>query len=148
MLPRRLCEDLCSLNPAVERYSFSVVFEMDKNGVTIGEPWYGRGVIQSCAKLSYEHAQAMLDNPDGTLDAENYPEITCGFNLDDVRTAVLKLNQIALKLREKRFDNGSIRIDQTKIGFTWDQEQGNNVYENIHVFSSLNHRFRFLKTTC
>lgn len=57
MLPRRLCEDLCSLNPDVERFSFSVVFEMDLEGNVIGTPWYGRGVIVSAAKLSYEHAQ-------------------------------------------------------------------------------------------
>lgn len=122
MLPRRLCEDLCSLNPDVERFSFSVVFEMDQNGKIIGKPWYGRGIIMSAAKLSYEHAQYFLDNPTGEIDTALFPPISCGFSLSDIRTAVLNLNTLALKLRQNRFGNGAIRIDQVKIGFTWDAE--------------------------
>jgi len=122
MLPRRLCEDLCSLNPDVERCTFSVVFEMDDKANRVSEPWYGRGIMKSCAKLSYENAQYFLDNPNEELDASAFPEVTCGFKLDDLRICVQNLNNLALHLRQKRTDNGSVRIDQTKIGFTWDTE--------------------------
>ena len=56
MLPRLLCEDLCSLNPAEDRLAFSVVWTLDEEGRVYDE-WFGRTVIRSCTKLAYEHAQ-------------------------------------------------------------------------------------------
>ena len=62
MLPRVLCEQLCSLNPGVDRLAFSVIFTMTPGGDLTGdEPWYGRSVIHSCAKLDYATAQRMID---------------------------------------------------------------------------------------
>ena len=58
MLPNILCEDLCSLNPDVERLTFSVVWRMNENA-EIQDEWFGRSVIKSCAKLAYEHAQVI-----------------------------------------------------------------------------------------
>ena len=122
MLPRRLCEDLCSLNPSVERFSFSVVFEMTPKAEIVGEPWYGRGIIKSCTKFAYENAQKFIEHPTGPIDQSAFPEVTDGWNLENVRECVLDLNTIAKQLRKKRVDNGSVRIEQTKIGFTWDEE--------------------------
>ena len=53
MLPRLLCENLCSLNPDVERLAFSTFFEMTEKGILVENQkvWYGRTVIKSCAKL-------------------------------------------------------------------------------------------------
>lgn len=56
MLPRLLCEQLCSLNPGVDRYTFSVEWELTPEG-TIVSQWIGRSLICSCAKLAYGHAQ-------------------------------------------------------------------------------------------
>ena len=50
MLPRDLCEVLCSLNPGVERLTFSVVWEMDENGVILKET-FGRSFIRSVRKI-------------------------------------------------------------------------------------------------
>ena len=50
MLPRRLCEDLCSLNPQVDRCAFSVVWELSPDGQVLDE-WFGRTVIRSCWKV-------------------------------------------------------------------------------------------------
>ena len=60
MLPRLLCEDLCSLNPGVERLTFSVEWEMTPEGEILSE-WFGRGVIRSCAKLDYGTAQQVIE---------------------------------------------------------------------------------------
>lgn len=60
MLPRVLCEELCSLNPGVSRLTFSIVWIMD-NDANIIERWIGRSIIKSCAKLAYEHAQVFPD---------------------------------------------------------------------------------------
>lgn len=59
MLPPILCEELCSLNPGVDRLTFSVVWKMDEEGNALEQPWFGRTVICSCAKLSYDHAQVL-----------------------------------------------------------------------------------------
>lgn len=56
MLPQILCEELCSLNPDVDRLTFSVVWKINDQGEIFDE-WFGRTVIRSCCKLSYEHAQ-------------------------------------------------------------------------------------------
>ena len=63
MLPSILCEELCSLNPSVERLAFSVVWRMHRDGSLVrGAPvWFGRSVIRSCAKLDYGTAQRMID---------------------------------------------------------------------------------------
>jgi DIS3-like exonuclease 2 len=56
MLPRVLCEHVCSLNPDTDRLSFSVIWKIKSNGDIVSE-WFGRTVINSAVKLSYEHAQ-------------------------------------------------------------------------------------------
>ena len=137
MLPRRLCEDLCSLNPAVDRFSFSVVFQMTPSAEIIGEPWFGRGIIRSCTKFAYENAQSFIEQPTGDIDAAAYPVVTDGFNLENVREAVLALQSLAVNLRKARIQNGSIRIEQIKIGFTWDKETKTpNGKPLIHVTTS------------
>ena len=66
MLPRELCENLCSLNPDEERLTFSVEWIMNGKG-EIKSEWFGRSVIKSCCKLAYEHAQSFIDQPDKVL---------------------------------------------------------------------------------
>ena len=88
MLPRRLCENLCSLNPGVDRCSYSVVFEFTPEGERAKEPWYGRGVIRSCAKLAYENAQVFIEEQkNGQLadDFSTFPE-------SDFKTRMQRLN--------------------------------------------------------
>jgi DIS3-like exonuclease 2 len=52
MLPRLLCEQLCSLNPGEDRLAFSVIWTLDKTGRVL-DSWFGRTVINSCFKLHY-----------------------------------------------------------------------------------------------
>eukprot|EP01051_Picozoa_sp_SAG22_P001723 SAG22_NODE_71_length_22540_cov_8.918052_7_plen_98_part_00 len=56
MLPRLLCEQLCSLNPGVERLAFSVIWTLSPAGEIL-DSWFGRTVINSCFKLHYGQAQ-------------------------------------------------------------------------------------------
>jgi DIS3-like exonuclease 2 len=46
----------CSLNPGVDRFAFSVEWELDEQGV-IHDQWFGKSVIRSCAKLAYPMVQ-------------------------------------------------------------------------------------------
>lgn len=62
MLPPLLCEELCSLNPGVDRLAYSCVWKMNRDGTMVDEPaWFGRTVIRSCAKLDYTTAQHMIE---------------------------------------------------------------------------------------
>jgi len=131
MLPRVLCEDLCSLNPGEDRLAFSVEWVMTESGdICEGETWFGRSVINSCVKLAYEHAQEMLDNPSITdywteeRVNEQLPEIRKPFGVSDIVEKVNMLNRVALNLKQKRVDSGALRLDQPKMCFALDKESG------------------------
>ena len=123
MLPRKLCENLCSLNPGVDRFSFSVVWVMDKQG-KVHNTKFGKSLISSCAKLHYAHAQDMIDDPDREFDEDYLPEITGGFTARDISKRVNILHTIAQVLRQKRKDTGSISIQQCKLAFSLNKEDG------------------------
>lgn len=61
MLPRLLCEELCSLNPAVDRLAFSVTWTLNEDGEEVGPRWYGRSIIRSAVRFAYGEAQNLLD---------------------------------------------------------------------------------------
>lgn len=74
MLPALLCEELCSLNPGVDRLAFSCVWTMTGNGeLTPHAPWIGRSVIRSVSKLDYATAQRMIDGTI-TCDMASHPD--------------------------------------------------------------------------
>uniref|UniRef100_A0A1Y1MUI4 RNB domain-containing protein n=3 Tax=Photinus pyralis TaxID=7054 RepID=A0A1Y1MUI4_PHOPY len=131
MLPPELCMR-CSLLPGVDKRAFSVVWEMTKTG-TIVEEYFARTVINSCAQLAYEHAQLMIENPTRKFQEHELPQIHGGYTYVDLSHKINSLQQIALNLRRRRFDNGALRIDQTKLIFRLD-ESGEpaefSVYEN------------------
>ncbi|KAK3104881.1 hypothetical protein FSP39_012289, partial [Pinctada imbricata] len=121
MLPRILCEELCSLNPDQDRLTFSVTWKMNSAG-EIFEKWFGRSIIKSCTKLSYDHAQGFIEDPDKDWNTDELPPISEGFTVDDIKKRVLGLNKIAVNLRKGRFDNGALRLDQVKLQFSLDKE--------------------------
>ncbi|KAG9330642.1 hypothetical protein JZ751_023438 [Albula glossodonta] len=123
MLPRLLCEELCSLNPLTDRLTFSVIWKITPQGKILSE-WFGRSVIRSCVKLSYDHAQSMIDAPDRLLSAEELPPCAPQHPIDEIHQAVLNLHRIAVSLREQRFQGGALRLDQMKLSFTLDAESG------------------------
>ncbi|KAM6948751.1 DIS3-like exonuclease 2 [Aplochiton taeniatus] len=132
MLPRLLCEELCSLNPLTDRLTFSVIWKITPQGKILSE-WFGRSVIRSCVKLSYDHAQSMIEAPDKLFPAEELPPMAPEHPLDEIHQAVLNLHAIAKELRAERFQGGALRLDQLKLSFTLDKEtmlpQGCYVYQ-------------------
>ncbi|XP_014671211.1 PREDICTED: DIS3-like exonuclease 2 [Priapulus caudatus] len=111
MLPRLLCERLCSLNPDEDRLTFSVIWTITEEGEIIDE-WFGRTIIRSCVKMSYQHAQGIIEEPERTWTVDELPPITGGHGIDDVKACVLNLRAVARSLRQKRIDNGALRLDQ------------------------------------
>ncbi|XP_066201724.1 DIS3-like exonuclease 2 [Saccopteryx leptura] len=132
MLPRALCEELCSLNPMTDKLTFSVIWTLTLEGKILSE-WFGRTVIRSCTKLSYEHAQSMIESPTEKIPQEELPPISPEHTAEEVHQAVLSLHRIAKELRKQRFLDGALRLDQLKLAFTLDHEtglpQGCHVYE-------------------
>jgi ribonuclease R len=102
MLPEELSNGLCSLNPNLDRLTFSAIFELDMNGKIYNE-WFGQTVIHSDKRFTYENAQVILDNKKGAF----YEELST-------------LNLIAKKLLKKRFDEGAIMLEQDEVRFKLD----------------------------
>lgn len=102
MLPEALSNDLCSLNPNTDKLTMSAVFVMDEHGVIKNE-WYGKTIIHSNKRFTYEEAQEILDKKSGMY----YQELSI-------------LNTIAKKLTKKRFEMGAISLDQDEVRFTLD----------------------------
>ncbi|KAG1937810.1 DIS3-like exonuclease 2 [Pimephales promelas] len=132
MLPRLLCEELCSLNPLTDRLTFSVIWKLSPEGKILSE-WFGRTVICSCIKLSYDHAQSMIEAPDKHFSAEELPTCSPDHSIHDIQEAVFNLHNIAKQLRTQRFESGALRLDQLKLSFTLDKEssmpQGCYIYQ-------------------
>src|SRR5690606_630924 len=99
MLPERLSNDLCSLRPNEDRLSFSAVFDMDEKG-NIHQEWFGKTVIHSDRRFSYEEAQELIEGKQGEFSNE-----------------ILTLNRIAYALREKKFKHGAINFESTEVRF-------------------------------
>lgn len=122
MLPRLLCEELCSLNPGVDRLCFSIVWDMTEEG-DIESTWVGRSVIRSCGKLAYPMVQSMID---GQYLAREGEEPPCSLHGQHTWKQVvgdsLTLCRIARNLRRRRFENGALRLDNIKLFFKLDDD--------------------------
>ncbi|XP_066883276.1 DIS3-like exonuclease 2 isoform X2 [Kogia breviceps] len=132
MLPRLLCEELCSLNPMTDKLTFSVIWTLTPKGKILSE-WFGQTIIRSCTKLSYEHAQSMIEGPTRKIPEKELPPVSPEHTSEEVHRAVLNLHGIAKELRQQRFAGGALRLDQLKLVFTLDHEtglpQGCHIYE-------------------
>ncbi len=103
MLPERLSNFLCSLRPDEEKLTFSVIAEMDDNAQIL-RTTIAKTVIRSDRRFTYEDAQAIIEGADG-----------------DYRDEILKLNDLAQKMRQRRMDNGAVNFDRVEPRFTIDE---------------------------
>ncbi len=104
MLPEKLSNRLCSLRPNEEKLCFSAVFEMDEKA-RVHKKWFGRTVIKSNYRFSYEEAQEVIENSKAPLLNE-----------------MLKLHQLAGLMREERFRRGAISFERPEMKVEVDQE--------------------------
>ncbi len=103
MLPERLSNGLCSLRPNEDKLCFSAVFELDHEANVLNE-WFGKTIIHSDTRFSYEQAQEVLENKAGKHSEE-----------------LLKLNELAYKLRDRKFKHGAISFESTEVKFRLDE---------------------------
>lgn len=104
MLPERLSNGLCSLRPNEDKLCFSAIFKLDNNA-TIVDEWFGRTIINSNHRFSYEEAQEIIEMP-----VETYKPT-------DLNIAIKVLDRYAKKLRRQRLGEGSITFDKHEIKF-------------------------------
>lgn len=121
MLPERLSNGVCSLRPHEEKLCFSAIFTLDHNGHILDE-WFGRTVIHSDARFTYEQAQSIIET--GIFDLEMQLDVlgqTSGEIPNQLRDAIVSLDKTAKKMRGKRFTRGSISLDQREVKFKLDE---------------------------
>jgi ribonuclease R len=102
MLPEHLSNGVCSLRPNEEKFTFSAVFELDENG-DIVEEWFGKTVIKSDRRFTYEEAQKIIEGNKGDFDEE-----------------ILLIDKLAKKLRAKRIKEGALEIHGSELRFELD----------------------------
>ncbi len=104
MLPEKLSNGLCSLRPNEEKLTFAAVFKIDKDAKIKGK-WFGRTIINSDRRFAYEEAQERIESETG-----------------DFAKELTILNNLAKKLREKRFQHGAVNFETTEVKFKLDEK--------------------------
>ena len=104
MLPERISNELCSLRPNEDKLTFSACFEVDKEGKIIGT-WFGKTIIHSDRRFTYEQVQEIIDT-----------------KLGDHSNEILWLLDWTQKLRKGRFDNGAINFSSQEVRFKLDEK--------------------------
>ena len=103
MLPERLSNFLCSLRPNEEKLTFSVIVEMNDEAAVLSSK-ISKTVIRSDRRFTYEEAQEIIEGGEGDFKAE-----------------ILKLNELAQKLRQRRFEAGAISFERAEPRFKIDE---------------------------
>ncbi len=104
MLPERLSNELCSLRPHEDKYTFSAIFKINKAG-KVKDTWIGKTVIHSDRRYSYEEVQTIIEGAKGDNDKE-----------------LLILNEMAQNLRAERFKHGAINFSSQEVRFKLDEK--------------------------
>jgi ribonuclease R len=104
MLPEKLSNELCSLRPHEDKFTFSAVFEFNDN-FDIVSKWFGKTLIHSDRRFTYEEAQEIIETGKGDFSEE-----------------MLLMNDIAHKLRKDKFSQGAITFEADEVKFELDEK--------------------------
>jgi len=122
MLPEILSEKICSLRPKEKKYTFSVVFLMDKKG-KIKDTKFLKTVILSDYRFSYDEIQSMLDNKTNVIYKEHSLKGKKEVVNKDVFEMITTLNNIAKKTRKERMQKGGIEFNRSELKFVLDKKK-------------------------
>ncbi|MFC2107473.1 ribonuclease R [Bacteroidota bacterium] len=103
MLPEKLSNNVCSLNANEDKLCFSAVFEMNEDAEVLDQ-WFGKTVINSDRRFNYDEVQHIIEREKGEYSYE-----------------IMNLHHLSSKLREKRFNNGSINFETQEVKFRLDE---------------------------
>ncbi len=108
MLPEKLSNKLCSLRPNEDKLTFSALFEID-NKCQILNQWFGKTVIHSDYRFTYEQAQEIIEG-----------------KAHEIQKEINHLDKIAKQKRQERLNEGALNIESQEVKFKLD-EQGNPI---------------------
>ena len=103
MLPERISNELCSLRPNEDKYTFSVIFKINNKG-KVKEYWIGKTFIHSDHRFNYDEVQQIIETGAGQYSEE-----------------ISLLNSLAKNFRKERFKNGAINFSSTEVRFQLDE---------------------------
>ena len=103
MLPEKLSNNVCSLRPDEDKLCFSAVFKIDDKA-NVHDQWFGKTIIRSDRRFNYQEAQEIIDQ-----------------QREEFKEEMLKLNDLARKLRSERFKEGSIAFERVEVKFLLDE---------------------------
>ena len=121
MLPEVLSNSACSLRPNEEKYTFSAVFEVDRETAKVHNQWFGRTVTYSDARFAYEEAQQIIETGSGDIPADISLTGKAYTAQSTIVNAVLELNKLAKIMRRKRMKDGAISFDKVEVKFNLDE---------------------------
>ncbi len=104
MLPEKLSNEICSLRPNEDKFTYSVVFKMNENSQIL-DTWYGRTIIHSVRRFTYEEAQTIIEGAEG-----------------DFKPEILLLDKLAKILRKQRLKNGALELHSQEVKFNLDDK--------------------------
>ena len=104
MLPFELSDNLCSLNENEEKLAFSAIFEMDKKAKVFTR-WFGKSVIKSAKRFSYESAQDAINDKNIKYHEE-----------------LFELNRLSKIMRKEKAQKGAIDFEQIETAFELDEK--------------------------
>lgn len=104
MLPERISNELCSLRPHEDKYTFSTIFQINNRG-EVKHSWIGRTIIHSNHRFTYEEVQEIIEQREGLH-----------------FKPILLLNDLAQKFRRERFKKGAINFSSQEVRFQLDEK--------------------------
>ena len=104
MLPEHISNVLCSLRPNEDKLTFSAIFQITSKA-EVKHYWLGRTVMHSNRRFTYEEAQDIIETKAG-----------------DHAEEILLLNDLAQKMRKKRFNKGAINFSSQEVRFKLDEK--------------------------
>ena len=105
MLPEKLSNKVCSLRPNEEKLCFSAIFTINDKAEVLNE-WFGRTVIYSDHRFTYEDAQEIIEKKEGKFVDE-----------------ILLMDKLAKIMRAKRIEEGAITFDRVEVKFQLDEKK-------------------------
>ncbi|HKJ41057.1 MAG TPA: ribonuclease R [Sunxiuqinia sp.] len=106
MLPEKLSNGVCSLRPNEDKLCYSAVFHLTDDAEVVDQ-WFGRTVIHSNRRFTYEEAQQIIETGEG-----------------DLKDEVLTLQNLAVKMRDDRFKHGALAFDRIEVKFEIEEGTG------------------------
>ncbi len=104
MLPEKLSNEVCSLRPNEDKLCYSVIFKINNEAV-VNDVWFGKTVIHSNTRFTYEQAQSIIEQKTGEHSKD-----------------ILLMDSLAKKMRSKRISNGAINFEKSEVKFKLDEK--------------------------